>query len=564
MKRLNGVLPSIFFLLTFLIILSCAKIELPPGGPPDETPPEVIASEPSKGATSVPLDADVRITFSEKMKKVDVVSQIVIIPEPEEPPRLDWDGDQLVIEFRDILEDNRTYLVTIKTGMEDLRRNKLERPFMLAFSTGEKLDNGIVRGQVFENFKPANAVDIWAYDYDNNNGFDIFERKPDYIGQSDSLGRYSLEYMAYGQYLVFAAQDRAGNRIYDPLSDKIAIPYQTIELDSFNAIMGRFDLMLSDQDTASLRIVSAKFNQDRLIEINLSSRIMIDSISPENIAILKDTLEAGEYDIRIYAPSDSSTTLLLAVDGLANGECMIRLSGIDNIRGRGFAGGSDTVRVMIEDLADETAPEIVGTWPDIGSRFVAIDTEIRAYFSEPIQLDSADSSAIYLVDKDSSYIVEGELLVEGMEVRYVPSDTLKADAEYVIYLDPRRIHDRAGNYVEGDSVETINFRTLDRSEYGSISGRLEVDDAMDDRVLVVSSVDRTMEEKVILDDSLYFYVVVPDGKYFFYTFLDVNDNGNLDSGALKPFRYAERFHIFPDTIPVRARFETEDVVLDLP
>jgi hypothetical protein len=134
----------LIYLLSTLVLLSCAKIEFPPGGPPDETPPEIVSTFPEHGALEVPNDAEIRIEFTEKMKQEEAPKSLVIVPEPEEFPDVDWDGSALKIKFTDTLVDNRTYLITLKTGLSDLRNNKLERPYKLAFSTGEVLETGSI------------------------------------------------------------------------------------------------------------------------------------------------------------------------------------------------------------------------------------------------------------------------------------------------------------------------------------------------------------------------------------------------------------------------------------
>lgn len=55
----------------------------------------------------------------------------------------------------------------------------------------------------------------------------------------------------------------------------------------------------------------------------------------------------------------------------------------------------------------------------------------------------------------------------------------------------------------------------------------------------------------------------PPGKYRFTGFLDRDGDGFHSSGSLNPFEYAEPMVIVADTVTVRPRFETEDVILNL-
>jgi hypothetical protein len=59
-----------------------------------------------------------------------------------------------------------------------------------------------------------------------------------------------------------------------------------------------------------------------------------------------------------------------------------------------------------------------------------------------------------------------------------------------------------------------------------------------------------------------FSQAVPPGRYCFWGFLDRDSDGYLSTGSLSPFSYAEPVLVFDDTVTVRPRFETEDVVLE--
>jgi len=56
---------------------------------------------------------------------------------------------------------------------------------------------------------------------------------------------------------------------------------------------------------------------------------------------------------------------------------------------------------------------------------------------------------------------------------------------------------------------------------------------------------------------------VKPGKYVMSGYLDRDGNGKYDFGTLKPFKYSENYFNYPDTIRVRARFESAGIELHI-
>ena len=50
------------------VLLACAEIRNPEGGPPDKTPPKLVSSFPESGATAVAGEPKIRIKFTEAVQ----------------------------------------------------------------------------------------------------------------------------------------------------------------------------------------------------------------------------------------------------------------------------------------------------------------------------------------------------------------------------------------------------------------------------------------------------------------------------------------------------------------
>ncbi|MFQ6031870.1 MAG: Ig-like domain-containing protein, partial [Candidatus Zixiibacteriota bacterium] len=119
-----------------LFFFYCAKEGMPPGGPVDTIPPEVISVSPQPDSTGVDLSSKIEITFSERMSGKPTEESIFISPFPKKPFDYKWKGKRLILSPPGPLLKDKTYVVTIGTGAQDLRRNNLSESYTFAFSTG--------------------------------------------------------------------------------------------------------------------------------------------------------------------------------------------------------------------------------------------------------------------------------------------------------------------------------------------------------------------------------------------------------------------------------------------
>ena len=139
----------IFILLVFLSFVSqCAKEGMPPGGPEDTIPPEVVSVSPKPGSTQVNSSSRIEIIFSERMLAKITEESIFISPLPKKPLDLGWRGKRVILTPQEPLLPDRTYVISVGTDAQDMRRNRLSKSHTFAFSTGKELDYGNISGQV--------------------------------------------------------------------------------------------------------------------------------------------------------------------------------------------------------------------------------------------------------------------------------------------------------------------------------------------------------------------------------------------------------------------------------
>ncbi|RKZ30572.1 hypothetical protein DRQ36_05070, partial [bacterium] len=157
-----------------IFLFSCARIQAPPGGPEDKSPPKIIYTIPAAGTTDVALDTRIEIRFNEYIKKT--TGAVVLLP-PVENTKIKFKGKRIVIDHAP-LTPNTTYRISISTGLKDLRNNALKRAINIAFSTGAALDSFSLSGKIYEGFFPAEETRVHAYIAENGEIPDTLPLQP--------------------------------------------------------------------------------------------------------------------------------------------------------------------------------------------------------------------------------------------------------------------------------------------------------------------------------------------------------------------------------------------------
>ena len=122
------------------------------------------------------------------------------------------------------------------------------------------------------------------------------------------------------------------------------------------------------------------------------------------------------------------------------------------------------------------------------------------------------------------------------------------------------IADLSGN-VKGDSLSEISFATINPDSLGTISGDIEIQlDSGKTAPVVLEFVKLDNRQIFVLPvTERVFKINVPAGKYFATGYIDSDADSIRGHGLAIPYRLSETATEYPDTIAVRARFETAGI-----
>ena len=196
--------------LTIPMLLSCARIGHPEGGPRDYTPPVLVAAKPVPGATNFNGNK-VELRFDEYIQLKDQQTKVVVSPVQKEAPIIRAQGKKITIEFRDTMKQNTTYVIDFSNAIQDNNENMPLEGFTHAFSTGDSIDTLQISGMVLraKDLEPMQHVIVGLHSNLNDSALTTlpFER----ISRTNDRGEFTLRNLKPGSYHVFALRDVDGD-----------------------------------------------------------------------------------------------------------------------------------------------------------------------------------------------------------------------------------------------------------------------------------------------------------------------------------------------------------------
>jgi uncharacterized protein (DUF2141 family) len=210
------------------ILAGCASVTSPTGGPKDDTPPELISAYPANNQRNF-NGKEIELTFSEMIKLKDPKEEILITPSPGKDTKFIVKKNKLVIEPEFTWQENTTYSLNFRDGVQDLNEGNPAENLRLAFSTGPIIDSLSISGIVKETFseKTPEKITVALYQQDT---FNIFSHMPTYFTKSNKEGQFVIPNLKSGRYYVYAFDDKNKNLKVDSKTEKFAFRVNPILL----------------------------------------------------------------------------------------------------------------------------------------------------------------------------------------------------------------------------------------------------------------------------------------------------------------------------------------------
>ncbi len=557
--------------LSSVLYCGCAEISPPPGGEVDRKGPYLLASDPVAGALNVEADNRITLLFSENVVEPTKGDAVFISPRQSEKPKVKWSGDRLSILLDRPYDSNQTYIVTVNSGVKDLRGNPLDSTISIAFSTGDAIDSGTIGGIIYLDKLPASDVIMALYKptafADSLVPLDSIY--PNYMVTTNREGAFDFRYLPDGEYRLIGFKDKNQSERFNPNLEQFALPDRPIVVGG-DLDLDDLKLEMTSHDTLQPEMLSAIGGDGGLVKVRLSKAVSF-------------ALMGEDPSLYISIRSLTDTTISYSAIGFAesaepDGSKLTIWYGVlpeDNYRIE-MTYDADVAPLVLDSMEfkqveDKTPPDILMFLPAVDAVF-AHQVKMRLEFSEPIDTAKITPQTFVLAEDDKRFIPLDLHWTDPFHLG-LSTDQLTAGHKYRVDVTEFDVTDYAGLML-GDSLRSFEFTTLDDDSLGSVSGTVSI--ALEDRkespsrltFQKVGGKDRytiTVEGTASgpnAEGSGAFNTDLPAGEYVLTGFLDQDGDGALTPGSINPLRLAETYVVHADTVSVRARFETAGIVVE--
>lgn len=300
-KRLNK-----YIALAFLgcMMVGCASISTPEGGPVDSLPPIVVGTMPAQRTTNFAAKK-VLIKFNEFVQLKDQQKLFTVSPPGKQKPLLTVKGKSIEVLFEEPLDSNTTYKLDFGSSIIDNNESNRLDGFTYIFSTGSYIDSLLMAGQVVDAYTRDSVVGAFLYYFDpkaDSMELDstLFKGKVEGLFRTDSSGYFVADILKDKDYRIYAVADMNGNQTYEAGSDYVGFVSDTfnpVELDGFTVI---YDSLTSRMTLDSLQVFFEVFKEDAVKRQNflkaerpLRQKLVLSFNAP---GVIVDTLELEGID----------------------------------------------------------------------------------------------------------------------------------------------------------------------------------------------------------------------------------------------------------------------------
>lgn len=594
---------KISILAALFLLVACASMGTPDGGPYDETPPVLMKAKPAIGATGV-KSGKIVLEFDENVKLVNAFEKVVVSPPQLQMPDIKSGGKRVTVELMDTLIPDVTYSIDFGDAIADNNEGNPYKDFAYYFSTGESVDTLAMSGTVLnaENLEPIKGVVVGIHSCLDDSAFTTkpFER----VSRTDSRGHFVIKGIAPGKYRVYALSEANNNFLFDQKSEAIA--FMDTHVSPFAAPDVRSDTVWRDSVTIDtiMHVPYTRFMPDDLVLRSFKEEFLTQYLvkyprashnkmtlyfaAPNKDLPVIEGLNFdadGAYILEKSLKQDTLTlwfrdSLLYRADTLEMRILYKVADSLGNLVDRAdtiFASPKRKWEKVVEqqneklekerkeflkkakraeDYDENNPPEYVPKVKELSFRFTGstsmdVNADVTISFEEPLAL--LDTAGIRLSQRsDTLWLPEDYVLVpdENNTRLYHLYAEWRPGESYRLEIDSATFKGIYGGVSQEHSQE-IKFRTLD--EYAVLY--LNIPGTGDKAVVQLLNKSESVVQSVrTADNRCAFYFIKP-GIYYLRLFIDENGNGIWDTGDYEKGKQPESVFYYDRPLELRALFE---------
>lgn len=524
------------YCLPALITWQCAAIGPPSGGAKDITPPELLSVDPPSGTVRL-MSPEIILSFSEYMDEKSFEKGIRVAPVLTGELEIKFKGEKIVIILPDDIKKDITVVVTLSREIKDEHGVELSKSIQLAYSLGDKIDNGSISGNVVAD-RPAAL-----YLFHDDGSDTLLLSSPNYISEAGDDGSFAFNYLAPGSYQILAIDRGVSGAKLDPFRMAYGVSsFSNIILDSMQT---GIHLKLHQEDKP-LRLLRGEWRDWNWGQIYFNNELS-HKISFSNLKIGSKNLDWFIH------PDNQSAVVVIIKDSLNSAKESISFSSIQ--LNDLMVLDSSKVNVTIPSISDTNSLTFTKPGSNISITPDKTGPKVEFIFSRPVGEDIINNHAVSLLLNDSIDVVIDKNITTPMSMTVVPQDGWKAKSSYTLKIFKSDSGEVKNTFK--DSVTTIKISTNRELGYGGLLG--SVMGISENFVAEINHVENSQWKfKSVVNSAGHFeFFEVPEGKYTISLFEDKDKNFSYTFGKAFPFQPSEWFYESSDSIEIRANWDIE-------
>lgn len=534
-KRAAFFIPNLLVLIVACLLFGCASMQKPQGGPKDRTPPKLLKATPPNMTRNFKA-RQIRLDFDEYFKLNNPFQEISMSPSQEKLPNYKAIKKTIVIDFKDSLQKNTTYVINFGKSIADLNEGNILQNFTYVFSTGPHIDSLSVSGNVQNLLTQEKEKDVTVMLFTLKQDTLFGKKKPTIYATTDSSGNFSLNNLHDDVYRIYALKEKAPNKIYDHDDELIAFQKDPIHLRKDTS---GIHLNLFKQDPEKVRLADSHFDVDGKMVFTFNKGLENPSVRILTPAALNDQ--------KIVEISKTRDTALIYMRNMDFDS--IRVSFLQNNK------PLDTItkhkgrkEAFTRNIALKYSTSLDGR--------LKPGTDLTVTSSLP--LESFDNTLITL-NEDSLNVSNFSLVKDTSNLRkLIISYKWKPNSVYQLIFNEGSLTD-----IYGDKNKKLLTKfQLDKADnYGLLTLKVTTPDSSKAYVVeLLNDQKNLVRTDPITKTTTLTYKNYPVGKYRVRVIYDANKNGKWDSGNVKEKRQPENIWLNNKDIILRSNWEAEEPI----
>jgi len=572
------------------LLVGCANVVMPSGGPKDTKSPVVLEASPANNSTGF-TGKTIHLTFDEFVTLNNPTNNVLISPPVSKKPTYRTSGKTLIIKFEEPLQPNTTYSINFGDAIKDLHEGNIFKGYTFNFSTGASIDSLSLKGKVISAsaLTPIDGMIVGLYSDDNESvTLDSlpYKVKPNYITTTDKQGVFEFSGLADKDYLVFALKDANSNLIYDLPNEEIAFctdlikPYyidnqiitkpviDTIKNDSiatYDSILISVDSVFEVKKTDYPSYVLYSFIQEdsvqklfkkELVEEGLLRfvfRYPASNVSINALESLPDTFNitpvySMRQDTILWYFTPCKDSLLISInDGVKISDTThFSLKPRENVSRR-------------RRRQDENAVKRLVLKNNLKGNKLKPEQPLIFVFNEPIVKVNQPDSMLFVENNDTTYRKQQFEKLDNYGFKYQIVNDLKPENKYQVVI-PDSVFFGARGYTN-DTIKTA-FNVQEESAFGNIYLTVEIPANVPQVIIELTTENsKTIDTQIVTKTEELAFEYLDPGKYKLKATIDLDANGVWSPGSFTKRLQAEKIVFYQNILEVRANW---DIDLDEP